>query len=186
MLRGPTRDALPPGGGRCAAHVPPRCRWEKKSISECHEGFRAAIHALGRSGDCMQQANPKNLENRAPRGPKSSPRAPKSSSDASTRAKMHPRGAQEHLRGTQERPTHAQEAPKRHRKAPRRRPRDAQESPRPLQNRARRTRRRIFRTTFVGKPVRKAPGSTFRSFSADLRVWRQSADLEFYRPCRRF
>ena len=37
---------IPSGGGGCAAHVPPRCKGEKKSVSKCKSVVHAAIKRI--------------------------------------------------------------------------------------------------------------------------------------------
>ena len=93
---------IPSGGGGCAAHVPPRCRVEKKSLSECQDGSCAATHALFRSKH-------RGVQNRGSRGLNSSPEKFKieseivrESQDASKRrpraSKRHPRLPKRHPR----------------------------------------------------------------------------------------
>ena len=50
---------IPSGGGGCAAHVPPRCRGRKKSLSEFRHGFPAEIRAPCQSGGRMSKSFPK-------------------------------------------------------------------------------------------------------------------------------
>ena len=117
----------------CAAHVLPRCRGRKKSLSEFRYGFPAEICAPCTSGGRMSKFFPKTRRDAPKWSPKwsqnptqiyekSSPspswaalgsqEGPKSIKDV---PKMRPRGGQERPRAPQERPRAAQEAPGRRR-----------------------------------------------------------------------
>ena len=136
---------IPSGGGGCAAHVPPRCRGRKKSLSEFRYGFPAEIRAPCKAGGRMSKFFPKTRRDAPKWSPKwsqnptqidekSSPspswaavgsqEGPKSTKDV---PKMRPRGGQEHPRAPQERPRAAQETPGR-------RPNQAKISPGALQD----------------------------------------------------
>ena len=97
-------------------------------------------------------------------------------------AQDRPEGAQEGPRSAPEVPKSGQQAPKSAQEVPKRRPGGIQ-NPRKAGWRAR---NEFFVQLFVARFTRKAPGTIFRGFSADFCVWRKSANLEFYRPCRRF
>ena len=94
-------------------------------------------------------------------------------------ARRCPRGPKKRPRGTQERTTSTQECPRGAQETPGR-------PPEPPKSEAGDPRNEFFVQLFVARFTRKAPGTIFRGFSADFRVWHKSANLEFYRPCRRF
>ena len=137
----------------CAAHVPPRCRGRKKSLSEFRYGFPAEIRAPCKSGGRMSKFFPKTRRDAPKWSPKwsqnptqidekSSPspswaavgsqEGPKSTKDA---PKTRPRGGQERPRALQERPKSAPRAPKSAPRAPQERPKSTQERAKSAQER---------------------------------------------------
>ena len=145
---------IPSGGCGCAAHVPPRCRGRKKSLSEFRYGFPAEIRAPCKAGGRMSKFFPKTRRDAPKWSPKwsqnptqidekSSPSpswgavgsqdGPKSTKDVS---KMRPRSGQERPRAPQERPRPPQERPNSVPRAPksaRRAPNSAPTAPRDTQ-----------------------------------------------------
>ena len=108
----------------CAAHVPPRCRRRTKSLSECKQGFPAAIQAVFNAIckcklACIQKTSRnrhRKPQNRFPdrlRGLQNPPWSAPESHDA----------VQDQPEGAQERPKGGQDAPKSRPRAANRRPR---------------------------------------------------------------
>ena len=141
------------GGIPCAAHVPPRCRGEKKNISKCKSAVPAAIKSIMYIrrvyAKCMPKPGLAPFQNPARTPPKPSKieaSGVHESQDAAQSSQEHPRG------GPKAPKTHPRAA-KRRSRASQRLPRHPHEAPEVLRNRDWRAPRRILGAFFAGSSV---------------------------------